>query len=271
MGFGSEGRHMPKVKIDGHHWYYEEYGQGPTLVFLHGLGACLQDWYAQKEALCLEYRVVLVDLKGHGLSDKPHEEYTIVKFAQEVQLLLEALNITTYTLVGWSMGGMIAMQMALNAPQKIKQLIVVNSGPNAQAHNLKLKLMVWGRNCLLSHFSMSWVAKMVAWNLFPEGHQGHLRHALIERFKANDPIVYDRCWQALFNWDVSDRLDSIMCPTLVVTADNDYTDIEHKRRYCRQLKQGVFKVISNSRHGTPIDQPEQLNQAIIHFLPSKAG
>ena len=83
---------------------------------------------------------------------------------------------------------------------------------------------------------------------------------------SNDPKAYKAATDALLGWSVSARLDRINFPILVVSGDMDYTPVAFKEAYMRQLPTSQLHVVENSRHATPVDQPEAFNTAVLNFL-----
>jgi len=89
---------------------------------------------------------------------------------------------------------------------------------------------------------------------------------LIERWAENDKRAYLASFRAIMGWSVVERLGEIGCPVLVVAADQDYTPVAFKEAYAANLPHAELAVISDSRHLTPVDRPEQFNEALLAFL-----
>lgn len=113
--------------------YYETHGDGAPLLLIHGLGSSTLDWAPQVAHFSERFRVITLDVRGHGRSDKPPGPYSVPIFAGDLVELLDALHIESAHLAGISMGGMIAFQLAVDAPQRVRSLTIVNSG-----HELKV-------------------------------------------------------------------------------------------------------------------------------------
>ena len=96
--------------------------------------------------------------------------------------------------------------------------------------------------------------------------QAELRRKIEERWPQNDKRAYLASLDAIIGWGVRERLDRITCPTLVISADHDYTPVERKREYVAEMPNAHLLVIENSRHATPLDQPERFNNALLAFL-----
>lgn len=261
---------MPYCSTNGIKLFYRETGQGEPVVFLHGLGSCGEDWQEQVDAFADKYRVITVDTRGHGRSDKPKGPYSMATYANDVLNLLDHLQIQQCHLVGFSMGGMIAFQIASQASERLQSLTVVNSTPAVPNNTLPEKLEFLFRITVIRLFGMKLLAKIIGRRLFPEQQQKHLYKRFIERMQANPSSTYIQVIKSLIGWDVRSSLATLNLPVLVVSADNDYTPIAFKHEYTQQITAAHLVVINNSRHATPIDQPEQLNQEVFQFLQSLA-
>lgn len=115
---------MPTVQSNGINLYYETHGEGQPLLFIHGLGSSSRDWEFQVPAFSISYQVITFDLRGHGQSDKPTGPYSMAMFAADTASLLRALAIDQAHVVGLSLGGGIAFQLAVEAPQIVQTLII---------------------------------------------------------------------------------------------------------------------------------------------------
>ncbi len=248
--------------------HYQISGKGEPVLFIHGLGSSSRDWQFQTSFFEKEYQVITVDVRGHGQSDRSSVAFSIELFAADIIALLAELKITKIHLVGLSMGGMIAFEMALKHPSLIKSMVIVNSGPGYLNMNLKLRFKFLLRLLSLHFLSMEKVAAAVASGLFPSSDQQHLRNLFIERFIENDKKSYIKSLQALAKWNIVAKLDQIQCPTLILAADNDYTSVESKRDYTAKLKQGQLQVIANSHHALPVEKPDEFNRSVQQFLQS---
>ena len=92
------------------------------------------------------------------------------------------------------------------------------------------------------------------------------RQTFIQRWTANHRRSYLASLRAIVGWGVSNQLDRISCPVLVVSADQDYTPVELKREYVSRMGDARLEVIADSRHATPVDQPDAFNTLLLNFL-----
>ena len=251
----------PELKL-----YYERAGQGPPLLLLHGLGSSSQDWLLQIPDFASHYALLIPDIRGHGRSDKPAGPYQVRQFATDIHHLLNGLNVGPAHVLGISMGGMVALQLALDAPQQVRSLILANTAAELRPHHLRQRLQIWQR-LLLSHlFSMRRIGTILAGRFFPRPEQATIRAQFIERWAQNDKRAYLSAMHALLGWSVAHCLSQIQCPALVLTADQDYIPPIYRQQLAAGLPHAQWTTIHNSRHASPADQPAQFNAAVLGFL-----
>ena len=119
--------HGNTVQINNIDMYYEEYGVGKPLVLLHGFGGCSQNWHQFTVELSKHYRLIVVDLRGHGYSTNPENKFTHREAANDVFQLLDSLGIETFSAIGMSTGGMILLHMATSLPKRIESMILISA------------------------------------------------------------------------------------------------------------------------------------------------
>src|SRR2546425_11320386 len=124
---------MPYVKRGGVNIYYETYGKGFPIVFLHPFSTNGYIWYFQTFSFARTNQCVVIDERGHGRSDKPQQGYAMKEMAADVVSVLDELKINKTVLVGNSIGGMIVMQFNLDAPDRVAGNVIVSSGTNLGA------------------------------------------------------------------------------------------------------------------------------------------
>ena len=257
---------MPTINLEDVSLYYEEQGAGEPLLLLHGLGSNGRSWEYQLEPFAQQFRVIVPDVRGHGRSAKPAGPYSVTQFAADIFALLDQLQVDQFHLVGLSMGGMIGFQMAVEQPERFKSMTIVNSGPELVPRGLKENWQILQRRLITRFVSMQKIGEIIGGRLFPEPHQAMYKEQFIEQMGANDPQAYKAATNALLGWSVSSKLDRIQCPILVLSADMDYTPVTTKEAYVRQLPTARLQIIQNSRHATPVDQPDAFNTAVLDFL-----
>ncbi|NPU82867.1 MAG: alpha/beta fold hydrolase [Syntrophaceae bacterium] len=262
---------MPHIRVNDLNLYFEASGSGEPLVFLHGLGSSTRDWERQVAFFSSCFQVVTFDSRGHGRTDKPKGLYSIPQFAQDAAAFLKAVGAAPAHIVGLSMGGMTAFQLAVDEPELVKSLTVVNSGPALVLTSSRDRRAFFLRRLIVRFLGMRKMGTILADMLLPELHQKDLHDTMVARWADNDRRAYLASMKALTGWSVADRLGEIRCPVLIVTADQDYTPVSLKEAYARQIPGAELAVIRKSRHLTPIDQTEAFNEVLLGFLSSHAG
>lgn len=262
---------MPKQHINNIDLYYEISGQGQPVVFIHGLGSSTGDWELQTPFFSKQFQVITLDVRGHGQSQKPPGPYSIPLFASDVAAFIEALDIAPAHIVGISMGGMIAFQLAVDRPDLIRSMVIVNSGPEVVPHTLKEYWFVASRLLLVYLFSMRKIGEVIGGGLFPKPEQVKARQQFVERWAENDKRAYVAAMRAIVGWSVTEHLPKMNIPTLILTGDRDNTTVEAKEKYMAKLPQAELVVIENSGHASPVDQPELFNEALMAYLAKQAS
>jgi 3-oxoadipate enol-lactonase len=257
---------MPTLALGDLGTYYEIRGSGDPLLLIHGLGSSTEDWEPQVAALEHRYTVVAYDVRGHGRTDKPAGRYSISQFAADAARLIAKLELGPVHVMGLSMGGMIAFQLAVDHPELVRSLIIVNSGPEMIPRTWREKLAIAQRRLIVRMMGMRKMGRVLAERLLPSPGQAALRATFEERWARNDKRAYMRALNALVGWSVLAELPSIACPVLVVSADQDYTPVAWKQAYTSRMPHAALVVIPQARHLLPIERPEPFNDAVIQFL-----
>lgn len=260
-----------------HDWQPQQ-PNGDTVLLLHGLGNSGQDWEFQSAALQQAgYRMLCPDFIGFGqsssLSSRPPagpDRLGPLSYAADMWALLEQLQIPRVHLVGYSMGGAVAYQMAVQRPQDLASLGIVCSVPCFVPQRLHDHWQFWIRHMLSRVMGMEKLADKVANGLFAG--QPELISLMRERYAANNPDVYAQLLQALSRWDVRPQLDRLACPVHVMAAEADYFRLSDVQESLRMLPQATLQVVPGARHGLPMQMPDVVSQALLAlFSRSKAA
>ena len=257
---------MPEIEANGILHHYEVAGQGPPILFIHGLGSSAGDWEYQVAHFSRRYQVVTYDVRGHGNSARPRGPYSVPLFAADAAALIKALQIEPAHIVGISMGGMIAFQLAISAPRLVRSLAIVNSAPALVIKTLAEKRQLWQRLLIVRLLGMRKMGEVLGGRLLPKAEHAELRVLFAQRWAKNDPRAYLDAMRALVNWSVTDQLSAIRCPALVITSDHDYTPVEAKQVYTALMPNARLVVIEDARHAVTVERPAEFNQALGYFL-----
>ena len=245
---------------------YDDLGRGDPVVLIHGLGSSARDWERQLDAISSDHRVIAVDLRGHGRSGKPRGPYSIELFASDVAGLISHLDIAPASIVGISLGGMVAFQLAADHPDLLDKVVVVNALPDADLLS-GARLQIAIRKLIVRALGLRKMGEYLAPRLFPDEGMDDERRMLVERWAENDKRAYLASLQAVVDWPgVTNRLSGFRGPMLMVSASDDYIPLEAKAPYLERLPQIEHHVIDDSHHAVPVERPDAFNRMVAGFL-----
>jgi len=256
---------MPFFRDDGLSIHYLERGRGEPLLLIHGLGSSGADWAFQVAALESRFRIIVPDLPGSGHSAPPPTEYTIGGFASALWKLMDHLNIATPNIVGFSLGGAVALEMATLRPACVPRLGLINSLATYQPRDIRKWLETYVSATMVRLVGMPRAARLIAARLFPEPWQRAMREHAAGAMGSVPANSYLGTGLALARWAILDRLDRLKCRILLIAAENDFTSLAEKRDLAAKLKAELV-VVRGSRHGTPFDSVEVTNESLLALL-----
>jgi 3-oxoadipate enol-lactonase len=256
---------MPFFRDDGLSIHYLERGRGEPLLLIHGLGSSGADWAFQVAALESRFRIIVPDLPGSGHSAPPPIEYTIGGFANALWMLMDHLNIATPNIVGFSLGGAVALEMATLRPASVPRLGLINSVATYQPHDIRKWLEKYVSATMVRLVGMPRAARLIAARLFPEPWQRAMREHAADAMGSVPANSYLGTGLALARWAILDRLDRLKCRILLIAAENDFTSLAEKRDLAEKLNAELV-VVRGSRHGTPFDSVEVTNASLLALL-----
>ena len=261
---------MPRLNLQHVSLYYETHGDGPPLLLIHGLGSSTHDWEAQVQAFSAARRVITFDLRGHGQSDRPPGPYSMPLFAADTAELLDRLGIAAADVVGLSLGGCIALQLALDHPARVRSLVLANTSPEFIRRSIRARLEIWRRTFMVHWRGLRPVGERVSRRLLPGPEHAARRADFVARFARNSPHAYLASIRAVVGWSVKDRLAAIRCPALVVASEHDYTPVAAQRRFMENMPGARLAVLPGAHHAAPVECPAAFNAAIAEFLAALA-
>jgi 3-oxoadipate enol-lactonase len=264
---------MPKAQVNGVELNYEVRGDGYPLVLAHGFTASMDMWDDQLPAFAKKYRVVVYDSRGHGASEAPADlaQYDLWTCVEDQRALMDRLDIREAYVGGLSMGGMIAMRFALKYPERVRALLLCDTGPGLQGPHRHWFDALYGSasNLVRTEGVGAWLKRMwpVLAQAFPPQGQlpaGVRRH--LEGLEHMSPDGFLGGAQALRDQDnVLERLNEIRVPTLIIVGDRDLL-LGDSRAMQQRIAGNRFVLIRNSLHGTAVWQPEAFTTAVLDFL-----
>lgn len=256
---------MPFLQTADVRLHYRDHGEGEPLILLHGLGSSGADWAFQAESLGSRFRLIVPDFRGSGLSDSPPGPYSIAQFANDIWGLLDALQIERTNLMGFSLGGAVAMEMALQRPHAIARLMTINTLPSYRLDSWRKRMELVSQIALVRGLGMRRLASLAARRLFREPHQEPMRRRVVEVVGNAPRRPYLDTVRALAQWCSLDRLPALQSEMLMLAGEHDYTPLAEKRDYAERFG-AKFAVIGGSRHGTPFDSISACNAVALAFF-----
>lgn len=257
---------MGFADVNGQHIHFEDSaGDGPVLVFSHGLLMDGSMWEPQVRALRDRYRCITWDERGHGQTESDGGSFTYWDSAADLLALLGHLGVTRATLVGMSQGGYLTQRAAVQAPELVEALVFVASSARTEDPEKQglytAMLDSWERNGLGEE-----LAQAVAAIVLGPGWEGSA--AWIEKWRQMDSSSLRGTLEPLFSReDFSARLGELDHPALVVWGDQDAAvSGEHARELAAGLPQGSLEVVPGAGHGVNLTHPHEVNRALGAFL-----
>jgi 3-oxoadipate enol-lactonase len=266
---------MDRLQVGDLNISVSDAGDGPPVILLHGFACGKRMWLHQVRALKRRFRVVAYDQRGHGLTDAPPvaQRYSASLLARDLVGVLDTLKIERAAIVGFSLGGGPALALAASKPERVSHLVLADVGAGAD-DPIKLESMArrWGE-LIARGDTDELVCEMLRSELFKVYARRNLRRrnhmaALIRatpidclRFTLSEVLAKRK---SLFR--LTGVLKSIRVPTLVMVGQLDYVCSKAARLMAQSIPNATLKVIGNSGHMSPLEQPAAFNAALLEFL-----
>ncbi len=245
-------------------------GAGSELVLLHGWGMNADVWDGVAPLLAKNHRVTTVDLPGHGRSGDAGGDYSLSTQAQKVAEILPP----DATLVGWSLGGLLALQLALDFPQRIKALVLVASSPRfVQADDwpdaIQAEVLQGFAGELQTDFKKT-INRFLAIQALGSEHAREELRLLRERvFVHGEPEqkALASGLKILMTTDFRQRLPQLQCPTLLISGERDTLfPVQAARRTQALIANARLSVVRGAGHAPFLSHPEDFVSALQEFL-----
>ena len=203
------------------------------------------------------------DLPGHGKSSDMPSRNRISTYAADMIALLDVLEIPSAVIVGHSMGGAVALTMALESPERVAGLILINTGA-------KLAVAPMILDNVLSDQAL--VGEQLKTKLWSAGTPQKVRDLGYEQFMRTPPQVALDDYTACQHFDIRNRLSQIQCPALVFGASADQmTPPRYATYLAEHLPDARLVMVEDTGHMLPLEQPQQLADEVGHWLASRFG
>ena len=219
--------------------YYVEKGQGKPLVLLHGNGESSEFFVNQIDVFAEQYRVIAVDTRGHGRTPRGHAPFTIQQFSRDLSEFFKRLGLEKADVLGFSDGGNIALQFAIDYPDKVGKLILnsANLDPSGLVRSLEVALRE------------EYVRLISSGKKDPETE----RQKELLLLMLDDPHI------------PAEKLMSVKSKTLVIVGDRDLIKRTHSRLIAKMIPDSEF-VVMRGDHSLAAKHPDEFNREVLRFL-----
>ena len=268
-----------RLEIDGREVNYCELGEGPAILFVHGLGASWQSWLEQMPEFAASHRVVAMDLPGFGYSESPSEDISIEYYARWTAQFMDVLGIESAAVVGNSMGGFVSAELAIKVPARVQRLVFVSAAifwqnrrraqPLVQLAKLSdavvARALVRATDDIATRRRLRYAALATAGFRFPQYVSDELAHEMVRSARRTDGFL--PALQALAGYDLEEELPKISCPTLIVWGANDQlVSVKDAERLEDLIPDSRREVFERTGHVAMLERPERFNQLLREFL-----
>jgi pimeloyl-ACP methyl ester carboxylesterase len=261
---------MPTVEANGQTLYYEDHGEGEPLVCLMGLSADVLAWTLQVPAFSARHRTVLLDNRDVGRSSRADGPYEIADLARDTLALADGLELDAFHLLGYSMGGAIAQEIACQAPDRIRTLTLSVTFASGGAWARALSDVWASRVHKISHEEH--IDELLLLNHSEEFFENadavaYMRGMMLENPHPQEPDAFCRQLAASSRHDTRDRLGALALPVHVIGAERDILVPVWKSKELAELIPGAkLTLLESAPHGALIEQAERFNDAVLEFI-----
>jgi pimeloyl-ACP methyl ester carboxylesterase len=262
---------MPHTQAPGFRLYYEEHGSGFPLLLINGLGSDHLEWLYQRPAFTPHFRVVVFDNRGTGKSAVPPGPYTTAQMADDAAALLKELLISRAHVLGVSLGGMIAQEVALRHPDLVDRLVLGCTGPGGNLSVRPSPEAMAAFSGAEGEDAEAELRRMIPF-LYTDSccrERPEEIAAFVRRRMENPtpPEGYAAQLAAAVTHDAAERLERIRAKTLVITGDADrLVDRENSLRIARRVPDAKLVVLPGAPHRLFAENADAFNREVLAFL-----
>jgi pimeloyl-ACP methyl ester carboxylesterase len=250
----------------------ESQGDGPAVVFVHGLGATSSVWHAQRMVLSRNFRIITFDLSGSGRSDKSKREYSVDAWAEEMAGLLDRLDVPAAVVVGHSMGTLVGQRFAARFPDSTLALVLAGALTELPEPAREVYRQ---RAALVEREGIASVADVIlAGALTPATRESNpaLAGLFRDMVLSNDPACYAGQCRALVAGSARADQLRIACPTLLLVGDQDtLAPLAVQQQIAATIAGSRLRIVPGTAHMTMLERPELFNAHLLEFLSTSAA
>ena len=276
---GALSRRGVLTRLNGLDFYIEREGSGPPLLLLHGFTGSLRTWDELRPRLLRSAQVVVVDLIGHGRSAAPtdHGRYTLEWSARDLAALLDSLEMDAVDLLGYSMGGRVALHFAVEAPERVRRLVLESASPGIAddaERGQRARSDAALAHRILDHgvaaFVDDWERQPL---LEPAAHVSADRRAVQRAQRLqNDPIGLANSLRGMGAGQQTplwDRLAEVRNPVHLIVGESDARYRQIAERMRQLMPAAEVSVVPEAGHTVHLDQPRLLADLVAAILDNK--
>jgi pimeloyl-ACP methyl ester carboxylesterase len=262
---------MTQLDVNGIKIYFEIHGKGDPLVLIMGLRRNVEWWYCQIPALSEHFKVIAFDNRGAGRSDKPETDYSIRLFADDTAAMMESLDIKRAHVLGISMGGYIAQELAINYPDKVRSLVLGCTGAGGERSvrmSPERMKKFTGNEGLTPEEILRKDMDIYFSDRFIEDHPDKIKEFIKISLRYYQPAhAFERQFAACLKHDTVDRLRPMSAPTLIMAGDDDPLVPSENSRILKELMPGSkLCLYPGCRHGFFIEEADGFNKEVTSFF-----
>ncbi|MFH5801045.1 alpha/beta fold hydrolase [Haladaptatus sp. CMAA 1911] len=264
---------MPIVQCNGADLYYEEQGEGPTILFLHGAFAGLRYFEPQLAGLSEDFHTVALDFRGHGRSEKTETGHTLSQHARDLRVFLEQLDLTDVVIVGWSMGVLVSWEYVDQfGTGWVRALVDIDMEPSTYqqedyefgTYTLDGMRETLGR---MQTNPLELTEESIE-ALLKEPPSKELRNMMFDEGTRTPPSVQSAMLLDLM-CDYRNVLSKIDVPSLVCAgADEKWRGVANVKYTTELIPDARFELFEQSGHCITVEEPERFNRVLREFLGS---
>ncbi len=262
---------MPLAQIDAGDLYYEVAGEGPPLLLIAGFSGNTTGWLPVQPALAEHFTLIMFDNRGAGRSFVPPGPYTTARMADDALALLDHLGVDRAHVLGSSMGGMIAQELALRHPERVGKLLLnVTAGRPSPVLTRFLEANIWAiEHGMPPEDRMFWVLPWMASPAIMTRHERVVQTLAVRQanpWPAPDAGLIAQA-QAIMAHDALARVEQITAPTLVLSAAEDIlTPAALGQELAEAIPGAQFHLLPQGSHVTAAEYPAEVSAAMLAFL-----
>lgn len=247
--------------------YWDDGGHGPAVMLIHGVGADGTSWEQIGRSLSTEFRIMRLDLRGHGQSGHIEGALTLDDFVQDVVDVLDACDVPAAHIVGFSLGGMIAQGMALQHADRVLRLVLLSAVAGRTAEE---RQRVQARLAILREQGIAAITGAAQERWFTPAfiaRNPDLVEQRMRQLQTNHAPSYAAAYTVFSTSDLGDRLHTIRAPTLIATGEHDVGSNTRMARFMQeQIAGSRLKILSGLRHSILVEAPDLVTALVRDFL-----